>query len=369
MRILHYYDKKDNLVSQHVKMLADNSVMGVENFLASESEQARTLLQGTPFDLLHLHGCWRNSSRSIAHMALRQGTRLVLTPHGQLQSWIQEDRFWQEKLPKRILYQQELVRQAYAVVVQGSMEQECLDRLAWNPRTVVIRNAVLTNSTSPQEMARQTFDVYRKVMDSNPLELMTDDTRSLLKNILIAGITGDQRWIDSDRSAAPADIHIDQRQWRLVFCYAHQEQISDTIRKGIRVMALDTPDIDASQISYFLPDGYQATQSIQQAIGNQFPSENERLLATFRQLSKWVATRQFSIRHLVELNRELRQYPCDEDELADELRERRLWRFASRLMQLASELTGLTEGFMPMQPTSDRTTRKLRKQIDNHLKI
>ena len=86
-------------------------------------------------------------------------------------------------------------------------------------------------------------------------------------------------------------------------------------------------------------------------------------------LRKWETARELSIKHVIELNRELREHGCDEEELAEELKERRLWKMVSRLMQVAADLTGLTEGFMPVTPTDDRQTRKMRRQIENHLKI
>ena len=363
MRILHYYPKDDAMISQHVAMLTENMGLEAENHTTSEVEDARTLLKGGHYDILHLHGCWRNSSRAIVALALRQGARLVLTPHGQLEPWIQEERRWKEKLPKRLLYQQDIVRKAYAVIIQGHMEQECMEQLEWNRRTVIIRNAVITSSISRQEMAHQTFMLYRKVMDSNPLELMDDEMRTTLRNLITAGITGDRRWLVTD-TKLPAVI-----QWRLLFCYAHQEQITDVIERGLRVLGIDAPDIDATKIDYFLPDGFKSTKLVGQIIGNQFASENERLVATFRQLRKFTTDRQLGIMHLVELDRELRQHGCNEEQLNEELKERRLWKSASRIMQLMAQFTGLTEGFMPIEPTNDHTTKALIRQIENHLKI
>ena len=365
MRILHYYDKNDAMVSQHVRLLTEHMDKEAENHTATDSEQARTLLKGGQYNILHLHGCWRNSSHSIVSLALRQGARLVLTPHGQLEPWVQEENRWKEKLPKRLLYQRRIVQQAYAVLIQGRLEQECMDNLKWNPRTVIIRNAVITSSTTPEEMGHQTYNVYRKVLDSNTLELMTDDTRDTLFYLTKAGITGDKRWLDLSAPIAP----LSTEEWRKLCCYAHQEHITDTIRKGARVLGLEMPDLDASRIDFFLPDGFQESESIQQTIGYQFASENDRLVATFRYLRKVTANGQLGIRHLIELDRELREHHCDEEELEDELKERRLLRLTARLMQLSAELTGLTEGFMPVRPVNDRTTRKLRKHIDNHLKI
>lgn len=369
MRILHYYDKKDDMVSQHVKMLTTHMGLSAENHQATEYDQARTLLQGSQYDVLHVHGCWRNSSHRVITQALRKGTRLVLTPHGQLEPWVQKEHFWQEKLPKRLLYQRSMVQKAYAVIIQGRMEQECMDRLGWNTRTVIIRNAVLTNSISAKDMATETFQLYRKVMDSNTLQLMPETTKTLLRQLLAAGITGDRRWLEQDGEWTNSPTPCSQEEWRMLLCYAEQENLTETIQRGIRVMGLDAPELNTAEIDCFLPDGYQKTESIGQAIGNQFPTENERLLATFKQLRKWDASRQLSIRHLVELNRELRQHPCQEADLAEALKERRLWRLASRLMLLMHDLTGLTEGFMPIVPTNDRIARRMRKQIDNHLTI
>jgi len=38
-------------------------------------------------------------------------------------------------------------------------------------------------------------------------------------------------------------------------------------------------------------------------------------------------------------------------------------------MQLMNDFTGLTEGFMPVQPLNDRITKKWYEQIENHLTI
>ncbi len=365
MRILHYYDKNDTMVSQHVKMLNDSMGLEAENHIATESEQARTLLRGGHYDILHLHGCWRNSSRGIVNLAFRQGTRLVITPHGQLEPWVQQENRWKEKLPKRVFYQRRIVAHAYAVIVQGSMEQECMQHLGWNTRTVIIRNAVITHTITPADMARTTFTLYRKIIDSNTLELMNDDTRTLLRHLITAGITGDRRWVDiTEPLPSPSSD-----EWRLLLCYAHQEQIMDTIQRGIRVLALNAPDLDTSQIDYFVPDGFKHADSIQKAIGNEFPTENHRLMATFRYLRRITANKQLGIKHLIELNRELRGYGCEEEELADDLGDHRLLKLASRLMQLMADYTGLTEGFMPVPPVDNRYTRHLRRQIEHHLKV
>ena len=362
MRIMHFYPKTDVAISQYFKMLADNMGLEVENHQATTSEEAHQLLRAMQFDILHVYGCWNNAQLMVVRKALKQGARLVVTPYGQLEPWVQQQHFWKEKLPKRIAYQQSVIEHAYAVIVQGNMEMECMTKLGWNKRCVIIRNALITNSITPQEMARQTFELYQRIIDSNPLHRMNDNTRKFTKYLRNMGITGDKRWETDEDVPMLGD-------WRQILCYAHQEQIMSIIQRGARTLDIMIPDMDASRIPYFLPDDYVETQSIQHTIGNQFVSENDRLIATFKVIKKLIANHQLSIKHLVELNIELREHSCEEDKLAEQLQERGLIKMAARVMQLMSDFTGLTEGFMPIPPLNDRITKNWNKQIKNHLMI
>lgn len=362
MRILHFYPKTDASISQYFDLLTSNMGLEVENHKASNSEEVRQLLRTIEFDILHVHGCWDNAQFLIVRKVLQQGARLVVTPYGQLQPWVQHQDFWREKLPKRIVYQRSVIEQAYAVVVQGHMELECLQLLGWNKRCVIIRNPLITSTITPREMARQTFDLYQRVIDSNPLLRMNDNTLKFTKRLITVGITGDERWTMNDEAPMLGD-------WRQILCYAHQEQITPVIQRAVRTLKLIEPDIDAAQIPYFLPDNYVETKSIQQTIGNQFVSENDRLIATFKLVKKLISNRQLSIKHLVELDIELREHPCDEALLAEQLQEHGLIKLAARCMQLMYDYTGLTEGFMPVLPLNDRITKKWYYQIENHLTI
>ena len=348
MRILHYYNPNDPMVSQHVKMLTEGMAPEVESHQATESEQAKTLLQGGQYNILHLHGCWRNSSRTIVSLALRQGARLVVTPHGQLEPWVKEENYWREKLPKTLLYQRDILRKAYAVIIQGRMEQECMNQLEWNPRTVVIRNAVVTSSITPKEMARQTLQVYRKVMDSNTLALMSDDTKTMMSLLLKAGITGDKRWISE---ALPT---IDETEWRKLLVYADHENVRTVVDLGARVLGVHHPYIETSQIKSYLPTSYKLPKvSAHDVIGIVAEMRREPL----------------TLRHFVALDQALRRDNVDDDRLTDTLDENNQLKYFRRLLYILTELTRLDEGFWPDVPIDDRGTQALRNQLNKHLRI
>lgn len=364
MRVLYYYPADNPMIARHVDMLCDNMPKEVECHRATEVEQAKTLLEGGHYDLIHLHGCWRNSSKTVVYTALKQGARLIITPHGQLEPWVQQENRWKEKMPKRVLYQQRIVAKAYCIILQGKMEEECMAKLGWNPRCVIIKNGVITSSITPREMVLQTSRLYRKVMDSNPLSLLTDQQQELLRDIITTGITEDQRWLTSQHHQT-----LDTEDWRRMLCYVTQEHITDTFKRGIRVLRLEPADLQIDSADCFVPKDYEKPATIESVIGNQWVSENERLIATFKHLKKLTSDKKLSILHLIELDKELRQHPCEEDKLCESLKEWRLYKFAARIMLLMNLKTGLTEGFMPMPPLNDKAAKNMRRQLNNRLSI
>ena len=73
--------------------------------------------------------------------------------------------------------------------------------------------------------------------------------------------------------------------------------------------------------------------------------------------------------HLIELTRELYRDNVNDSKIREALEEKKLDRFAARLMQVLSQQTLLDEGYMPVDLVSDRGTRKINLQISQMLKI
>jgi len=73
--------------------------------------------------------------------------------------------------------------------------------------------------------------------------------------------------------------------------------------------------------------------------------------------------------HLIELTRELYRDTVNDDLLQEALEQKKLTKFAARLMQVLHEQTLLDEGYMPVDPIDDRGTQKIRESITKHLKI
>ena len=352
------------MITNYVNMLVNSMGLEAENVIAEKEALAKEKLQTIHFDILHIHGCWHYSAYRILKTAIKRGVRAVLSPYGQLEPWIVEEHYWKEKLPKKLLFQRNIVESAYAIIIQGKMEEECIKKLGWNNRLEIIRNPIITHSTTSSEMAYKTYCIYRKVLDSHTIGLMREQTRILLRCFIKAGITGDSRWVTDDL----IDIN-DPEQWRYILIYAHYENISGMVLRGAHLLNYQVPDMDIHKISCFLPKNYEMPKSVQDAIGMQYASENDRLIATFKHVRKLVLHHQLTISHLCEIDRELREHDVEEDHLTEALKEAKLYKIACRIMQLLDDYTGIDEGFMPIPPLDDRITKRIRQQIYNHLKI
>ena len=359
MKVLHIYPKSDSMMAQHVNILVEGLRHSADVQATSSLTEFKSIIRQMEPDIVHCHGCWQYAIANAASIARKQGARVVLSPHGLLEPWVLEEKSLQEKLHKTLLWQRRSVEQAYAIIAFGKMEQKYLQELKWNPRIEVIRNCVITNSISPQEMCSQTFAVYQKVIDSNVLEMMDDNTQQLLSAILKAGITGDTRWVTQWSQEAMTPLC-----WRQLLIYAEHENIRNYVDYGINILGLNAPALDTEKIAAYYPEDYQRPKPLKEMVGEYKGNETDYIVRMIRQIQK-----QPLLLHLIELTRELYRDSVDDDQLQQLLEEKGLLKYTSRLMQILYEQTRLDEGFMPLSPTDDRGTRQIRDTITNHLKI
>ena len=356
MKILHVYPKADEMVAQHVAQLMDGMQLSAEVQAVSNLTNFKNVFRSFNPDIVHCHGCWQYNIVNAGNFARKQGARIVLSPHGQLEPWVIEEKPLQEKFHKTILWQKPFVEKAYALITFGKMEQQYLAQLKWNPRIEVIHNALITNSTTREKMCSQTFAVYQKVLDSNVLEQMDDDTQQLMATIIKAGTLGDRRWTEL---VTPETV-----DWRRMLIYAEHQNIRNYVDYGINILGLSALSLDTEHIPAYFPEHYQRPQSIKKLIGDYKGDETDYLVRMIRQIEK-----QPLLLHLIEFTRELYRDTVNDDTLLEAIEQKGLTKFAARLMQVLQELTRLDEGYMPLDPIDDRGTQKIRDCITKHLKI
>lgn len=360
MKILHIYPKNDELIRQHVQLIVGKLRDQADIRMVDSYTDFKQHLQTQETDILHCHGCWSNIIARAAYAAARQGARIIITTHGQMEPWIVGQQTFHEKVSKKLLWQKRLLSKAYVIITLGKLEKDNFMKLGWNNRIEEIHNAVTTNTITPGEMSRQIFDVYQRVMDSNTIEQLDDLSNAALATILKAGITGDSRWCSScEAISRPGEI-----DWRRLLIYADHENIRNYVDYGISVLGLPTPDsIDHYTGAYF-PNNYVQPKTLKELVGEYEGNETDYLVKIIRQIH-----RQPLLLHLIEFTRELLRDTVNDDQLTEALEEKRLLNYTRSLMQVLGEQTQIDEGYMPVEPLDNRQTQQIRKHLANHLKI
>lgn len=322
IKVLHLYDNRLSTYAHFVNSLTSAMPNNqVETDIVNSNDAVMDRCRQWKPDIVHLHG-------SIAPQ-LPQGVRLVVTPHGENTS----------------------VSGAYVIVARSQMECKRLKE-AGLQRVEIVLNPIITRTISFKEAADQYCAIYRRVMDSNVRQLMSDDTLHMLHLLLKAAIMGDRRWVESslESHAAP--------DWRQLFIYARLENISEELQRGIAITGLSAPAVDASGIKVFLPDGYELPeQMVTTDIGT-----------LLNAVGADIADKKLPLCHIVALHKLLANSNLDEDKLMAEL-ENRNKHLLERLLHIAQHETLLDEGFMPSEALNDRTTKKIYQLLTNNLQI
>ena len=357
MNILHIYSKNNELIHKHVQLLVEGLRQSANVQVADNAKSFYQQARDMQADIIHVHGVNQMVQTKALRCAQKRNIRYVLTLHGQLQPFALEQLPPQQRAAM-LLYQRDFIQSAYSIITFGKMESSSFQKLGWNPRIEEIRNAVTTNTITPAEMASQTFAIYQKVLDSNTLEQMDDNTLAALRAIIKVGIMGDKRWVDPE-SFDPRLI-----EWRKLLIFAEHENIVNYTDYGIRLLGLSAPLIDTTRIAAYYPNSYTRPRPIKEIVGDYQGDQTDYLMRIIRQQLKSP-----TLLGVIELTRELYRDNVNDDKLSEQLEEANLTKNAARLIQVLSETTLLDEGYMPISPLNDKTTEKLRNNLKNHLKI
>lgn len=364
MKILHFYPKNNSMITKYVNILHDTMGEYADVMTSDSLLSFNKLIRNEKPDIIHLHGCWTGSTAIAARTAVGKGLRYVLTPHGQLEPWVIKQKYWSDKLPKSLIYQKRTVRKAYSVIAMGRMEESYIKRLGWNWRIETVHNSIITESVSDNEMCRMLYAIYRKVLDSDVLKLMNEDTEDALVALIKAGQTDDHRWL-TDREYGLLG-NITNENWRKIILYSYQENILDTVMRGIQVSGQNVPDISPASVPCYRPTRFIPSEPLIPVMTTE-TDDNKTLLAMIKAAHRKTSRRKLTISNIVELSSFLRVHSIDDDRIALALEEAGLTKFAGKLMSVLAEMTGLTEGFMPVGMTNG--TGRIRRIIINHLTI
>lgn len=301
MKVCHVYNQDNPQLARYVSMLC--AAMPADVVCVAEGD-------GSTPDIVHLHG--------QAALKLPKGARLVVSPHGETPG----------------------DSRAYATIARSQLEARRLH----TERTEVVQNPLVTKATDFRQAASQMAAIYRRVLNSNPLERMDASTRQALATLLNAALT-------PQLSTASPQLQI--ANYSLLYIYAEQEGVLPLLLKGLKVMGIQAPPQTPS-LNY-LPTNYRQPASM----------EGKPIADMLRDLQQNGPT----LLRLADLHRALHDDRLDEEQLMDTLDAEKLRPLMQSALQLLSEQTLLEEGFMPCPPADNALTRQLRKALADHLRL
>ena len=374
MRIIHYIDsiKAGNLLSDQLLRLTSAQEEYADVKTITQQGDFKKLLADFQPDIVHIHSCWQYHIASHANWAAKKHCAVVFSPHWELNERARTTEQGMRKKVKALLYQAKMVRSTEALLVSSEHEKQEILSLGWTKRIDVVRDSVLNNTLTDDEMAQQTITFYRKVLDTRYQFVMTAMEKDAIPSLLYVGLTE-----ESVHNLLPSDQLLNLRslnpeQWRRVLLYADDEGVREIVDSAISRLQLNAPAIDTAAIRRFPLLRPKETTSVDtdKLVGS-LPMTRQRLDdytskedAIFKQIATIIAnTRQIerkkrlSLRLLTDLYKVIKYNDYDEDRLAEVLRHLRLYRYSCRMIQLLAEKTLLKEGFMPFPPRNDRKTK------------
>ena len=365
MNIIHYNPWGDKLSAEYIDTLNKSMEGKAVCRVAGSFLELRKEMAQQHADIIDIHGCWHDSIPLTTLLARRHLTRIVVTPHGQLEPWVTRRHWLTSTLPRMLAYQRRTIRKAYSVIVMGEMDEKNLERLGWTKRIETIGCSLFTSSITDEEMARQTLAVFQKVMDSNVVELMKPNTTQALHSLHKACIIADAQWLKQEEREAVENL--DDVSWREIEINGHHTFTLVDIRHGADTLGITLPDCRPSEIACYMPYKYDkdalrhrlASLSADEK-GMHSPADVVDMIKALHQKTR---KNTLGIADIIQFSSTLYRLRTDEDEVRYLLSEAQLTKFAARLMQLVSHFTLLPDGFLIVQPLGDNQERQIMNNI------
>jgi hypothetical protein len=327
------------------------------------------------YDIIHVFGCWSTASINLLHKAYKHHIPTVYTLLGGLQPWIIK----KHKPSYNYKLQKSAIQKASAIHLCSKLEFGTFKQLDWNKRRVLIKNPVLTNQVSFEEMYDMMLKLYQKVLDSNAHLLLSPTSTEVIGNLLQLGVD-EEALFDHKHCAAVKEqlSQLSTLEWRRIMLYADEEFITEYIKKGLERMQCNVPELATEEIDRFLRNR-NYNQGDLQADALCFKNStlksklsasvketeiNERMMCIELLNFKYEVEHQKApLRHLANLYTSMRFYNMDEDRLNELVKLLDIKDFSARLMTVLHDILRLSEGFMPFTPKEDRISRAMTRNI------
>lgn len=323
-------DKSANRLATTLRDVMDGDVQIIAN--------PKEFVQKAP-DVLHILGGWNRVASQLHRLAANRGIPILYSPMGSLMPWHTSGRLTKA--------QQIVVAKASVVHARSLLEDKWLHDGTDHPHIVCIADAFLTQTLTKDEMVQLMRALYQKMADTYVATVMSEKTRHTLYILLQVGIDAMLLQHEAFVEHAREQLQVlTPDEWKQIFLHAKDQRIITDIRTGMERLHVTPPTIKLANIERF-PLPYQCAGGSLDKVPEDGKNE-EAICQAISLLKQEALNHTAPLCHYADIHRMLRFWDYDEQKLCHMLVCQQLHDYARSLMEQLAEITGLTEGYMPI---------------------
>lgn len=117
-------------------------------------------------DIVHVFGAWEHETAKFASFLYRKTIPYVYSPLGGLLPWKVKRSSMEDHQLVLFAAQKRMTVQASMVHVCGKLEKQSLEESKWNKAIIFIKNPVITNDITEEQMAEEMLKTYGEIIAS-----------------------------------------------------------------------------------------------------------------------------------------------------------------------------------------------------------
>ena len=117
-------------------------------------------------DIVHVFGAWEHETAKFASFLYRKTIPYVYSPLGGLLPWKVKRSSMEDHQLVLFTAQKKMTVQASMVHVCGKLEKQSLEESKWNKAIIFIKNPVITNDITEEQMAEEMLKTYGEIIAS-----------------------------------------------------------------------------------------------------------------------------------------------------------------------------------------------------------
>lgn len=266
-------------------------------------------------DIIHVHGSWSYSEYQCLKMASNRGFVTFYSPYYEFTMKSIKKNFWKEKLWKLLWYQRPLLKKADFVIVYRQKEVNLFNTLGRSQNVILL----------PENSSEELIKLYTQAHEEKISSEVSIQTLAALY----------QQLHELLHSRPMPFVKLSKREQEQYDLFCETQGLNSTVKTIYEVPRYS--DDDACGVIY----------------------------KAIKKLKNDVAKKKADFNDIFQLVATIQNNDYDEDKLVASLKREGMYNFTCRIIQIADELCGVDEGFMPCLPLNDMKTLSIKLQLVN----